>query len=72
MAVSVSLASLNGKQETNMIKIYGTKEAEKALIPILAEFRVSTFTSYSIKGVTRKVRGTRRGKGFYKVVNYPI
>ena len=55
-----------------MLKIYGSKEVERKLLPILAEFRVATFTTYPIKRITRKVRGSRRGKGLYKVIDYPI
>ena len=54
-----------------MLKIYGSKEAEAQLLEILAEYRVTTFLTYAVKGRTRKVR-SGRGKGYYKVVNYPI
>jgi len=55
-----------------MIKIYSTKEKEREIISLLAEFQVSAFTNYPIKGRTRKMRGTRRGAGLYKIINYPI
>lgn len=50
-----------------MIKIYSSKEKERAVIDFLAEFRVRAFTSYPIKGRTRKVRGTQ----MYKIINFP-
>lgn len=50
-----------------MIKLYGTRKAERELLPVLAEFRVRAFLSYPLKGLTKK----RRGKDSWQVVNYP-
>ncbi len=56
-----------------MIKIYATKAKELAVLEFLAEFKVSAFTNYPIKGRTRKVRGHFKQRlGLYKVTNYPI
>lgn len=51
-----------------MIKIYSSRERELEVIDFLAEFRVRAFTTYPIKGRTRKVRGTK----LYKVINFPL
>ena len=50
-----------------MLKIYGKREEELRLLPILAEFKVRVLTSYPIKGRTRKVQG----KNSYKVTDFP-
>lgn len=51
-----------------MIKVYASKLVERDIIAFLAEFRARVYLTYPIKGVTRKVRGTK----LYKVVNAPI
>ena len=48
-----------------MIKVYASKETDRELIDLLAEFKCRVFTNYPIKGKTRKVRGTQ----LFKVVN---
>lgn len=51
-----------------MIKIYGNKEKEKQIVEFLSEFRVRVYLNYPVKGMTRKVRGTK----LYKIINFPI
>lgn len=51
-----------------MLKIYSTREQEKRLLPLLAEFKARVITSFPIKGVTRKIQG----KNAYKVVSFPL
>lgn len=51
-----------------MIKIYARKDKELAIIGLLSgEIRGRLYTSYPVKGMTRKERGGR----MYKVVNAP-
>lgn len=51
-----------------MLKIYGKREEEIRLIPLLAEFKVRVVASFPIKGQTRKIAK----KNAYKVVNFPL
>ncbi len=51
-----------------MLKIYSTREQERRLLPLLAEFKARVITSFPVKGVTRKIKG----KNAYKVVCFPI
>lgn len=51
-----------------MLKIYASKLEEARLIALLVEFKARVYTSYPIKGVTRKMHKAK----LYKVINYPI